>query len=140
MRDYKPNGTVRVSREFDREVSAHRRGDGAIFYQRPNRAWAQAVDLDTINSFRPSKSHTLRYEGKAGVVLLTVPWGHHSGRIPPPVLDFTGDQVVFGYTGTQEQSPLERAAERLIELIEARNPVAPAAIDEVIELLQEAAR
>ena len=86
MRDYKPNGTVRVSREFDREVPAHRRG----------------------------------------------------------------------YTGTQEPSPLERAAERLIELIEAhrrramkivlaqleaaRNPVAPTAIDEVIELLQEASK
>ena len=43
--------------------------------------------------------HTIRYTNDAGVdVLLTVPWGLHSGMIPPPTIAF--GVFVFVYNGS----------------------------------------
>lgn len=40
---------------------------------------------------------TLRYTDGVDEVLVTVPWGHHTGLIPPPVIVF--GSVSFLYDG-----------------------------------------
>jgi hypothetical protein len=43
--------------------------------------------------------HAIRYTNDAGVdVLVSVPWGLHSGNIPPPSIAF--GSFVFRYAGT----------------------------------------
>ncbi len=42
----------------------------------------------------------IRYQSHDGIVVtLEVPWGDHSGHIPPPFIEFTGAAVVFTYQG-----------------------------------------
>lgn len=49
--------------------------------------------------------HTIIYEDENGIrLLLTVPWGHHSGQIPPPIIKFWtrfGEQE-FLYAGSKD--------------------------------------
>jgi hypothetical protein len=47
--------------------------------------------------------HSMWYENAGEYVRVTVPWGSHTGLIPPPTLQF-GDRV-FAYYG--ENRPVE---------------------------------
>jgi hypothetical protein len=49
--------------------------------------------------------HTILYRSESGQeIRVTVPWGHHSGRIPPPQIEFSvaGSYEWFVYAGSED--------------------------------------